>query len=317
MKNRERHIFKVDRSEVGLRLDVFIAGEMKKLTRARVQGLIEEGKILLNDKSAKASHKVKKGDAVTVDLPAPEKHVAVAEDIPLNVIYEDRDIIVVNKSSDMVVHPAHGNWKGTLVNALLAHCNDLSGVGGELKPGIVHRLDRGTSGVIVAAKNDRSHVGLCKQFKDRKVLKIYRALVFGSVKKDEGVIDSPIGRSVRDRKKFSSHTSKGRIARTQWKVDKRFDGDLTLLEIRLHTGRTHQIRVHFAEAGHPLVGDAVYGSKGHLKCVTDPERRKLVEEFGRPALHAAKIGFHHPGKGTWVEFEAPMPDDLKGLLKRL
>jgi 23S rRNA pseudouridine1911/1915/1917 synthase len=315
--DRESYIMKVDPSKAGVRLDVFLAGEMKRLTRARIQRLIDGGQVLLNGKGAKASHKVKKGDSVTVDVPPPVRHDVEAEDIPLNIIYEDVDIVVVNKSADMVVHPAHGNWKGTLVNALLAHCKDLSGIGGELKPGIVHRLDRGTSGVIVAAKNDGAHVGLCRQFKDRKVLKIYRALVFGSVKKDAGVIDSPIGRSVRDRKKFSAHTSKGRTARTQWSVAKRFNNDLTLLEIRLHTGRTHQIRVHFAEAGHPLVGDTVYGSKGQLKRVADPGRRKIVEEFHRPALHAAKLGFEHPGKGTWMEFEAPLPEDLEELLKRL
>ncbi len=312
-----RYHFKIDPIFAGKRLDVYLASVLKGFTRARLQKLIADGNVLVNGLAVKSARKVKTNDEIKVHVPPPAVHHAVPEDIPLDVLYEDGDIIVVNKPADMGVHPAAGNWQGTLVNALLARCRDLSGVGGELKPGIVHRLDKGTTGVIVAAKNDRSHLSLTRQFKARSIKKVYRALVFGSPKRDSGVIDTPIGRSVGDRKKFSARTRKGRSALTEWRVVKRFGSDVALLEINLHTGRTHQIRVHFAEAGHPLVGDTVYGSKGQLKRVTDPERRSVVEGFRRPALHASKLGFEHPGKLTWMEFEAPLPKDLEDLLKRL
>lgn len=300
-----------------MRLDVFLTSELKNFTRARIQKLIDDGFVLVNGCESKSSHKIKRADKISVEVPPPETHDLTPEEIPLNVLYEDSDIIVVNKPADMVVHPACGNWKGTLVNALLAHCKDLSGVGGVIKPGIVHRLDRGTSGVIVAAKNDQSHLELSRQFKDRTVKKIYKALVYGAVKNDSGVIDTPIGRSVRDRKKFSTRTRKGRVALTEWNVVKRYNNDLTLVEIKLKTGRTHQIRVHFAEAGHPLVGDHVYGSARQQKRVSDERRRKVVSSFGHPALHAARIGFEHPTKKEWMEFEAPLPPDFKELLDNL
>ena len=309
--------FKIDSTSVGWRLDVYLASALKSVTRARIQKLVDGGFVEVGGRKAKASYKVKKGDEVSVEIPPPVIHNVAAEQIPLNILYEDGDIIVVNKPADMVVHPAAGNWQGTLVNALLAHCKDLSGIGGEIKPGIVHRLDRGTSGAIVAAKNDGAHLGLSMQFKDRTVKKIYKALVYGAVKNDSGFMDKPIGRSVKDRKKFSARTGKGRTALTEWKVLKRYGNDLTLVEIRLKTGRTHQIRVHFAEEGHPLVGDLFYGSVRQLKRVSDLARRKTVESFGRPALHAAVLGFEHPAKGRWVEFEAPLPEDFKELLDNL
>ncbi len=299
-------------------MDVFLASELKNVTRARAQKLVDGGFVLINGRVAKSSHKVKSGEDIRVEIPPPEMHDVFPEEIPLKVLFEDSDIIVVDKPADMVVHPAHGNWKGTLVNALLAHCKDLSGIGGELKPGIVHRLDRGTSGVIVAAKNDVAHVELSRQFKAREIKKIYKALVYGNVKNESGAIDTPIGRSVKDRKKFSARTRKGRVALTEWKVLKRYGTDLTLLEIKLHTGRTHQIRVHFAEAGHALVGDALYGGGARqAKRISDGGRRAVVEAFGRPALHAAKIGFEHPTKKKWMEFEAPLPHDFKELLDNL
>jgi len=315
--DKNNYLFAVDSHKAGMRLDIFLAQELKNLTRARIQKLIDGGFVLVGGRKTKSSYKIKKDDRISVEIPPPEKHDLEAEEIPLNVLYEDGDIIVVNKPADMVVHPAYGNWKGTLVNALLAHCKDLSGIGGEVKPGIVHRLDRGTSGVIVAAKNDGAHLELSRQFKARTVKKIYRALVYGAVKNDSGVIDKPIGRSVRDRKKFSSRTHKGRVALTEWKVLKRYNNDLTLLEIKLRTGRTHQIRVHFAEAGHPLVGDSVYGSARQGKRISDAKRRCVAQVFGRPALHAAKLGFEHPTKGGWMEFEAPMPSDFQKLLDNI
>ncbi|MFH1874845.1 MAG: RluA family pseudouridine synthase [Pseudomonadota bacterium] len=293
----------VKKEFVGKRVDVFLAEALPEYTRARFQKLIKQGNVLVNGKVAKSAHAVKENEKVQVEVPPPIKHDALAEKIPLNVLYEDKDIIVINKSADMVVHPAAGNWTGTLVNALLAHCQDLSGVGGELKPGIVHRLDKGTSGVIVAAKNDLAHLDLSQQFKDRTVKKIYLAVVIGSPKDDSGKIETAIGRSVKDRKKYSSKTRKGRVASTEWKIYKRLSQDLTVLEVKLNTGRTHQIRVHLAEIGLPLVGDQVYGGR---------KARKI--KFGRPALHAWRLGFKHPTKKQWLEFEAPLPDDIKCLL---
>lgn len=315
-KNRE-YGFKVDPSKAGLRLDVFLSGEMKTLTRARIQKLISDGHILVNESSVKASRRMREGDKISVSVPPPQTHDLIAQEIPLDVLYEDKDIIVVNKRAGMVVHPALGNWEGTLVNALLGHCRDLSGIGGETKPGIVHRLDKGTSGVMVAAKNDEAHIELSRQFKDREVKKVYKALVLGALKNESGVIEASIGRSIRDRKKFSTKTSKGRIAKTEWRVRRYYDKDFTLLDIRLYTGRTHQIRVHFAEMGHPVLGDTVYGGARQLKRILDPKRKKAAAVFARPALHASQLGFTHPVSGQWMEFEAPLPDDFKDLLEEL
>jgi 23S rRNA pseudouridine1911/1915/1917 synthase len=301
----------------GKRIDVFLTNALKDYTRARFQKLIRDGHVKVGGRKVKTSYPVKDGDKVFVEIPPPQVHDVAAEKIPLHILYEDSDIIVVNKPANMVVHPAAGNWGGTLVNALLAHCGSMSVVGGEEKPGIVHRLDKGTSGVIVAAKNDASHLELSRQFKDREVMKIYRALVYGSFNKDSGAIDKSIGRSLRDRKKFSAKTKKGRAALTEWKAVKNFDKELTLLEIRLRTGRTHQIRVHFAEEGHPLVGDAVYGGTGRVRQICSVDRRRIISSFKRPALHALRLGFKHPRSGEWMEFEAPLPEDFKDLLESL
>jgi 23S rRNA pseudouridine1911/1915/1917 synthase len=222
---------------------------------------------------------------------------------------------VINKSVDMVVHPAPGNFTGTLVNALLAHCKDLSGIGGELKPGIVHRLDKGTSGVMVVAKNDAAHLGLSQQFKDRTVTKIYGALVYGAPK-DRGRIDKEIGRSLGDRKKMSTETKKGRAAYTEWKVLERYGKYLSWLEVNLGTGRTHQIRVHLTDLGHPLVGDSQYGRGGPHR-VPEGLLREALEGFERPALHAWKLSFKHPRTREVLEFEAPIPNDLQELLEKL
>lgn len=315
MKNK--HQISVLPEFSGKRVDVFLAHALKNYTRARFQKLIRDGHVMIGGRKVKTSYQVKTGDIIFVEIPPPKVHDVIPQKIPLHILYEDPDIIVVNKPADMVVHPAAGNWEGTLVNALIAHCGSMSVVGGEEKPGIVHRLDKGTSGVIVAAKNDTSHLELSRQFKDREVTKIYRALVYGSFKQSSGVIDKSIGRSVRDRKKFSTKTRKGRIALTEWKAVKNFDKDLTLLEIRLRTGRTHQIRVHFAEEGHPLVGDATYGSTKRAKQISDTGRRHAVASFKRPALHAFRLEFRHPRRGDWVEFEAPLPEDFKDLLNNL
>ncbi len=294
---------KVKKEHVGKRLDIFLAEALPEYTRARFQKIIREKYVLINGKTAKSSHSVREKEEVQVEIPPPVEHHIKPEKIPLDVLYEDKDIIVINKSPDMVVHPAAGNWSGTLVHALLGHCQDLSGIGGELKPGIVHRLDKGTSGVIVAAKNDQAHLNLAQQFKDRTVEKIYLAVVIGSPKNHSGKIETPIGRAVKDRKKFSSRTKRGRIASTEWSVYKSLSKDLTALEIKLNTGRTHQIRVHLAEIGLPLLGDQVYGGR---------KVRKI--KFGRPALHAWRLGFKHPTKQQWMQFKAPIAEDIKHLL---
>lgn len=317
MANKDQNYkFVVGDIDNGKRLDVYCAEKAPGITRSYAKQLIDKELISLNGKSAKASHHVEAGNKVSITIPAPKDVVAKPEEISLNVIYEDKDIIVVNKPADMVVHPAVGNFEGTLVNALLSHCKDLSGIGGELKPGIVHRLDKGTSGVIIAAKNDKAHLALSKQFKDRTTEKIYAALVFGIPKAESGKIDKPIGRSLKDRKKMSVHTKSGRIAYTEWKVLKRFDKYLTWLEVKLGTGRTHQIRVHLADLGHPLVGDATYG-KGGANRVPKGTLRDTVANFKRPALHAWKLGIDHPTTGERMKFEAPLPDDLKKLLNSL
>ena len=307
----------VSPEDAGDRLDVFISKRVELLSRSRAKALIEGEVATVNGKSVKASYEIEEGDRIVVDVPPPVEPTAIPQDIPLDVIHEDSDIIVVNKPVGMVVHPAAGHPDGTLVNALLAHCKDLSGIGGELKAGIVHRLDVGTSGVIIAAKNDNAHASLGNQFKDRTVEKIYCALVMGQMKTDEGAFDEPLGRSKGDRKRISAHTSKGRIALTEWRVLERFGTALTWVEIALKTGRTHQIRVHFAEAGHPLAGDPLYGGDKKLKRLPAGELRELVSQLERPALHAWRLSIDHPRTGERMRFEAPLPDDLENLLDGL
>jgi len=315
-KPRVYHL-KVSSDEAQRRLDVYLTSALAKISRAQIRKLIDNGHVRIEGRNAKASYVVKESDRIAVEIPPPQAYDVLPEEIPLEVLYEDEDIIVINKPAGMVVHPAAGHIRGTLVNALLAHCRDLSGIGGEMKPGIVHRLDRGTSGVMVVAKNDVTHLSLSQQFRDRSVKKIYTALIYGPIKPDDGVIEKPIGRSVKDRKVFSSQTRKGRIASTEWHVIKRYGTDLTLLEIRLHTGRTHQIRVHMKELGHPLVGDLTYGSVRQIKRISDRSRQKLVASFARPALHATRLGFMHPVRDEWMEFEAPLPEDFRKLLSNL
>jgi len=304
-------------NDAGSRIDTFASLKIADLTRSRIKHLIEDGFVTVNGKVVKASYLISNGDEVVIEVPAPVEPSARPEDIPLDVIFEDSDIIVVNKSAGMVVHPAAGHPGGTLVNALLAHCDDLSGIGGELKAGIVHRLDIGTSGVIIAAKNDIAHHSLAAQFKARTVKKIYGALVYGSMRSESGVIDQAIGRSTGHRKRFSAQTRKGREALTEWRVLERFASQLSWLEITLRTGRTHQIRVHFTEIGHPLVGDPLYGGQRKLKRVADESIREVIENFNRPALHACRLGIDHPRTKDRMEFEAEIPEDLAVLLGEL
>ena len=298
------------------RLDTFAARVVPGLTRAAAQRLIEQGLVTVDGADAKPSLKLKGGERVEVAVPPPEPTEAVAEEIPLDIAYEDGAVVVVNKPAGMVVHPAAGNPRGTLVNALLAHCHDLSGVGGELRPGIVHRLDKDTTGLLVVAKNDPAHQHLARQFKEHSIRRVYMALVYGSPREDRGRIEGAIGRHPTDRKRMSGTTRHGRHAVTHWRVEARYPG-MTLLRLRLETGRTHQIRVHLSEAGFPLVGDQVYGGAGRAANIRDPQLRKLVNELGRQALHARSLGFLHPASGEWLEFNADIPADMQAILDYL
>lgn len=300
----------------GQRLDAFLAGAIPELTRAAVQRLIEGGLVLLGGAVPKASVKLRLGDLLSVEIPQPEPTAARAEDIPLEILYEDADLVVVNKPAGMVVHPGAGNSEGTLVNALLGHCHDLSGIGGELRPGIVHRIDKDTSGILVVAKSDAAHQGLAKQFSDHTVKRIYLALVFGSMKSDTGRIEGVIGRHPVDRKKMSGTAKHGKHAVTHWRVEGRYDG-ICLLRLRLETGRTHQIRVHLSESGHPLLGDPVYGGSGRLANIKDTELRNLIKGLGRQALHAKTLGFIHPVSDTYLEFDSELPADMQTVLDYL
>jgi 23S rRNA pseudouridine1911/1915/1917 synthase len=298
------------------RLDSFIARSLGEVTRSTVQRLIDEGLVTVGGASPKASLKLRGGERITVLIPQPKAAEAVAEEIPLEVLYEDGDLVVVNKPAGMVVHPGAGTSGGTLVNALLAHCRDLSGIGGTLRPGIVHRIDKDTSGVLVVAKNDRAHQSLADQFKEHTIKRVYLALVFGSPKGEKGRIESAIGRHPVDRKRMSGKSSRGKHAVTHWQVLGRFGG-ITLLRLKLETGRTHQIRVHLSEAGHPLVGDPVYGGSGRLAGVMDPQLKALIRALDRQALHAKTLGFIHPTTGEYLEFDTELPEDMARIIAYL
>lgn len=289
--------FRISKEQAGLRLDHFLPAEMPHLSRARIQGLIKSANILLNGSATKPGAKVKINDVITVEEPAAVPVTTEAEEIPLDILYEDDDLIVLNKAAGLVVHPAAGNWNHTLVNALLHHCPSLSGIGGEQRPGIVHRLDKETSGCIVIAKNDMAHQALAKQFAGRKVLKVYLALVSGLLKKKSGVIEAAIGRHPIHRKKMAVvDGTRGRAAKTDYRVVKEI-GNRSLVECTLHTGRTHQIRVHLKHLGHPLLGDKLYGARSG-------------DGFPRQMLHAWKLGFFHPRTSKWMEFQSPLPADF-------
>ncbi len=297
----------------GKRFDQFLAGSEIPLSRSQAKRLIEEGAILLNDKEAKPSASVKTGDRISGTLPSPEPLSLEPEALPLSVLYEDSSVIVVDKPAGLVVHPAPGNPSGTLVNALIHHCKDLAGINGVLRPGIVHRLDKETSGVMVVAKDDQAYQQLTKQFKNRTIEKVYLAIARGTFREDEGVIDLAIGRHPTERKRMSTRTRKGRAAVTHWRVKKRFEG-LTLLEILPKTGRTHQIRVHLSAMGHPLLGDPLYGKKGILQ---GPVLKECSKRLNRQALHAHRLAFVHPQTGERVEFVSPLPPDMAGVIECL
>jgi 23S rRNA pseudouridine1911/1915/1917 synthase len=301
----------VEDDRAGERLDRYLADAVPGLSRSQAQRLIDEGHVRVEGRTAKANLPVKAGDVVHVTLPDPEPATAVAEDIPVPILYEDADLVVVNKPAGMVVHPAAGHSSGTLVNALLHHVDDLSGVGGELRPGIVHRLDKGTSGVMVVAKHDAAHEALAAQFHDRHVEKEYVALVWGVVQAGRR-IDLPIGRDPNDRQKMSARARRARSAVTRITKAEHLRG-VTLCQVAIHTGRTHQIRVHLSAIGHPVVGDATYGG---VKARVAQDLRPLLR-LDRPFLHAARLAFTHPTDGRAMSFEAPLPADLQGVLDEL
>ena len=297
----------VPQETTGQRLDQFLRGELPDRSRAFLQKLIEHHNVLVNGKPAKASHHVRFGDRIIVEIPPPRAAEARPEEIPLEILYEDDDLIVVNKPAGLVVHPAAGNYEHTLVNALFHHCRGhLAGIGGVERPGIVHRLDKGTTGCIVVAKSDTTHKSLVAQFKSRSVTKIYRAVCHGKFDRPSGRIETVIGRSERDRKKMSSRVARGRPALTEYRVLKQCR-DFALVELTLHTGRTHQIRVHMAHIGHSLVGDVTYGGKAGIR-----DSRWEIS-VAHPLLHAYKLGFTHPRSGKRLEFTAPVPDDMATL----
>ncbi|KAB0671425.1 RluA family pseudouridine synthase [Oryzomonas sagensis] len=298
------------------RLDLYICRELGGETRATVQRLIEAGNVLVDGKTARASLKVKGGERILVEIPPPQPAEPQPEAIPLEVLYEDADLIVINKAAGMVVHPGAGNSSGTLVNALLAHCRDLSGIGGELRPGIVHRLDKDTSGVLVAAKNDRAHQSLSSQFSVHSVKRIYQALIYGSPKEDTGKIEGIIGRHPTERVRLSGKAKSGRHAVTRWRVKERY-ARVSLVELRLETGRTHQIRVHLSEAGFPLLGDPLYPDGGRFNNLADTQLRKLITALGRQALHAHTLGFIHPTTGEFLEFTTEPPEDMAAVIDYL
>jgi 23S rRNA pseudouridine1911/1915/1917 synthase len=306
------HTFTVAPQDAKTRLDIFLSQNIPYLTRSRIKKLIEEGLVSLNNDPAKAGARLRDGDKIIITIPEPQPAVAEPEAIPLNIIYEDRDIVVINKPSGLVVHPGAGRARGTLVNALLYHCKDLSGIGGALRPGIVHRIDKDTSGILIVAKNDKSHQFLAKQFKEHSIKRRYVALVWGMVKNDEGTIDFPIGRHVSERKKMSVRTRMGRMAVTHYKVIKRF-AHFTLIEVSLETGRTHQIRVHLSAIHHPVVGDPVYG-KGRMPHGLSTKLTALLKSLKRQALHAQILGIIHPETKEYMEWTAPLPDDMKNII---
>lgn len=296
--------FIVEKEEIGKRLDAYLSLKNEKISRTMVQKLIEEGNILVNGKNPKASYKVSEGDKITLEEIEPKEISLKAQDIAVDIIYEDKDIIVVNKPKGLVVHPANGNPDGTLVNAIMAICKgSLSGIGGEIRPGIVHRLDKDTSGIIIIAKNDEAHINLSEQIKNREVKKTYIALVRGFVKENEATINMPIGRSPKDRKKMAV-VKNGKNAITHIKVLERFN-NYTLLQVNIETGRTHQIRVHLSEIGYPIVGDYTYSNGKN--------------EFGivGQCLHAKSLKFRHPITNEEMYLEAELPQYFKDVIKKL
>ena len=297
--------FSIDRNTEGQRIDRYLSDELEDRSRSYIQKIMKEGYVKVNQKPVKSNYRLSFGDSVEVTLPEAKEPDIVPENIPLDILYEDQDIIMINKPKQMVVHPAPGHYSGTLVNALMYHCGDeLSGINGCMRPGIVHRIDMDTTGSLVVCKNDKAHQSLSEQLKVHSIRRIYVAIVHGNIKEDSGTVNAPIGRHPTDRKKMSTHCKNGRDAVTHYKVLERF-GDYTYIQCELETGRTHQIRVHMASIGHPLLGDTVYGSA------------KNPYHLEGQALHAMILGFVHPRTGEYMEFTAPLPEYFVKLLSKL
>ncbi|MBM4140015.1 MAG: RluA family pseudouridine synthase [Nitrospira sp.] len=300
----------VNSSDAGQRLDTFLASKTS-ITRSQIQKLIENGSILVNNRIVSQNYRVKTNDVITLNVPDKETEGLVPEPVPLEILFKDNYLVVVNKPAGMVMYPSVGHRHGTLMNALSYHCKNLASVGRPLRPGVIHRLDKDTSGVIVVALNDKAYYNLVEQFKHRTITRRYIALVYGNIKEDKGEIVLQIGRSESDRKKMSTRVKKGKEAITRWRVLERF-GNATLIEARLGTGRTHQIRVHFASTGHPVLGDRTYGKKVELEVKA---KKKIL--FPRQMLHAELLGFIHPATGKYLEFSSPLPEDMTQKIKEL
>ena len=292
---------------VGERIDKFLSCRLEEVSRSYIQKLIKEGHVSVNGKPVKANYKLGAGDEISVEIPEAKEPDILPEDIPLDILYEDQDILVVNKPKGMVVHPAAGHYSGTLVNALMYHCKDsLSGINGVMRPGIVHRIDMDTTGSLLVCKNDEAHRILAEQLKEHTIRREYHAIVYGNIKEDTGTVDEPIGRHPTDRKKMSINHKNGKQAVTHYEVLERF-GNFTYIRCRLETGRTHQIRVHMASLHHPLLGDEVYG----------PSSRPPFPGLKGQVLHAKILGIYHPATGEYTEFDAPLPQYFVDLLQKL
>ena len=304
----EQREFVVEQETAGQRIDRFLSGEDTGLSRSALQALVADGHVQCNGKTVAKSLKLKAGDTVLLEIPDAKPIEAVPQEIPLDIVYEDAHLLVVNKPKGMVVHPAPGNPDGTLVNALLYHCaGQLSGIGGAIRPGIVHRIDKDTSGLLVVAKNDAAHQALSAQMSVHSIHRVYHAVVYGNLREDEGFVERWIGRDPHDRKKMAvlaENAAGARYAYTGWRVQERY-GNFTYIACKLKTGRTHQIRVHMASTGHPLAGDAVYGPKNCIKSLNGQ------------CLHAKELGFVHPKTGEWMQFDSPLPPYFTDFLTRL
>lgn len=300
----DKIIFQVEKENAGIRIDKYLSDNMEDISRSYLQKLLKEKSITVNEKEIKANYKVQEGDVVSVSVPEPEEPDILPEEIPLDILYEDDSLMVVNKPKDMVVHPSAGHLSGTLVNAVLFHCKgNLSGINGIMRPGIVHRIDKDTTGALLICKTDTCHRILAEQLKVHSITRKYRAVVQGNLKDDEGTIEGPVGRHPADRKKMAINYKNGKEAVTHYRVLERF-GNATYIECQLETGRTHQIRVHMASIGHPLLGDTTYGSA------------KNPYHLQGQALHAMVLGFLHPVTNTYMEFTAPLPEYFLKLLEK-
>ena len=307
-ENSEKLEFIVTDEYEGLRIDKLISELVDSLSRSFIKKLIDDDKVTCNGKKIKASYQVSEGDSIALEIPPLQVPEIIPEDIPLDILFEDSDVLIVNKPKDMVVHPAAGHYTGTIVNAVMYHCRDnLSGINGVMRPGIVHRIDKDTTGSVIICKNDNAHIKIADQLKEHSINRVYHAICYGIIEQDEGDVDAPIGRSQTDRKKMAVVKNGGKEAFTHYRVLKRFPEDkMTYIECKLKTGRTHQIRVHMAHIGHPLLGDEVYA----------PSRKSKFKLNGQ-CLHAKTLGFIHPTTGEYVEVDAPLPDYFSHLLEIL